>query len=51
MLSVAASTRLIFLLTFLFQDKKVSGVWGKSPIIKYLKIKKYKCSYNFLVMY
>jgi len=33
MLSVAASTKLIFLLTFLFQDKKVSKVWGKAPLL------------------
>ena len=27
-----------FLLTFLFQDKKVSGVWGKAPLLNIWKI-------------
>ncbi len=33
MLSVATSTKLIFFLTFLFQDKKVSEVWNKAPLL------------------
>jgi hypothetical protein len=33
MLNAAASTKLIFLLAFLFQDKKVSGFWGKAPLL------------------
>jgi hypothetical protein len=33
MLSVAASTKLIFFFTFMFQEKKVSGVWGKAQLL------------------
>jgi hypothetical protein len=32
-------TVLIFFAYFFVQDKKVSGVWGKAPLLKYLKIK------------